>query len=76
MIKIEINLPYGYNSSDLRERICEKIPVTKSELSEIRILRRTLEVNKNGEFGYKTSVGISLGEEREAGLLKMKKKVS
>ena len=76
MIKIEINLPYGYNSSDLRDRICEKIPVTKSELSEIRILRRTLEVNKNGEFGYKTSVGISLGEEREAGLLKMKKKVS
>ncbi len=76
LIKIDITAPVGYTSEDIKEQISKKLPILKEEIKEIQKLRETLTVN--GEFGiyYRLTVGISLSPEREAGLLKMKKKVS
>ncbi len=76
MIKTEIMLPFGYTAEDIRTAITEKLPIGASELGETVILKRTLDLSDKKNIKYKMSVGISLSEEREAGLLKMKKKVS
>ena len=75
MIKTDIAVRVGYTVSDIKEKISEHIPVAHSELSDIRILKRTLNTRAEGGLEYKMTVGISLSPEREAGLLKMKKKV-
>ena len=76
MIKTDIKAPVGYSSEDIRAAVAERLPVDKSEIGEIEILKQTLSVGSDGGICYKLTVGISFSEEREAGLLKMKKKVS
>ncbi len=74
MIKTDVTVPVGYTDGDIRLSICERLPIEKEEIKEIRVLREKLDVGD--KITYKLSVGISLSPEREAGLLKMKKKVS
>ncbi len=76
MIKTDITLPFEYTADDIKMRIAEKLPIALNELSDVRILRRTLDISDKCGIKYKMTVGISLSEDREAGLLKMKKKVS
>ena len=76
MIKIDIILPVGYTVEDIKAALSEKLPIEKSEIREINILKKTLSVKSGAEICYKLTVGASFSEEREAGLLKMKKKVS
>ena len=52
-----------------------RIPVNREEIKEIRITKRTLNIADKSNIHYDMTVGISLSAEREAGLLKMKKKV-
>ena len=75
MIKTDIKVPVGYTAQDINDAIVSHIPVEKSELSNIKILKRTLETKDKGNIHYKMTVELSLDEEREAGLLKMRKKV-
>ncbi len=76
MIKTEIYLPIGYTTSDIRSAICARLPVEKDELGDVRLLRTTLDINDKSDIKYRATVGISLSEDREAGLLKMRKKVA
>ncbi|MBO5879683.1 MAG: FAD-dependent monooxygenase, partial [Clostridia bacterium] len=76
MIKTDISLPIGYTESDVKRAISEKLPVSADEIKEIRILKRTLQIDSAHKAEYRVSVGASFSEERECGLLKMKKKVS
>jgi len=76
MIKIDIAAPIGYDTQDLKNIISKSIPVSQHELSEIKILRRELALLDKSNIHYKMSVAISLSEERERGLLKMRKRVS
>ncbi len=76
MIKTDITLPVKYNTADIKAEIEKKLPISASELSDIVILRRALDASDKSDIRYKMSVGISLSPDREAGLLKMKKKVS
>lgn len=76
LIKTDITVPVGYTASDIKERICERLSVSKEEIKEIRKLKETLSVSSESGINYRLSVGVSFSCEREAGLLKMKKKVS
>ena len=75
MIKIDITAPIRYNSDFLKEEISRRIPVDVRELSEITVLKRSLDIKDKGDIHYKMTVGFSLSAEREAGLLKMRKLV-
>ena len=75
MIKTDIILPFGYTTDDIKNRLSSHLPIQKSEIKDIRIVKRTLKVDDSGVY-YKTTVAISLPEERENGLLKIRKKVS
>ncbi len=72
MIKTEITLPIKYNSNALLDAVKNALPLESVESSGIRILRRTLVSNGDGKPYYRATVGISLSEERERALLKIK----
>ncbi len=76
MIKTDITVPVGYSTEDVKCAISERLPVERSEIREICILKETLSVSSETGISYKLTVGASFSDEREAGLLKMKKKVS
>ena len=76
MIKIDIIAAVGYTAEDIKEQITKKLPIEKSEIKEVRILKETLKISAESGINYQLSIGVSVSAEREAGLLKMKKKVS
>ena len=76
MIKTDIEAPIRYCDNDIKSAITEKLPISREELLNICILKRTLSLGDKNNIHYKMTVGIELGEDREAGLLKMRKKVS
>ena len=76
MIKTDIKINVGYSIDDVKDALCSHLPVSRSELGEIRILRRRLNLSDKSKIHYDITVGISLSDERECGLMKMRKKVS
>ena len=76
MIRTDITVGIGYTEENLIAAVCAHLPVSADEISEIRILKRTLDSSDKSNFRYKMSVALSFSSEREAGLLKMRKKVS
>ena len=75
MIKTDVLLPIGYTESDIKTAICQRLPIESSEIKDTRILRQSLDISDKSAPIYRVSVGISLSDEREGGLLKMRKKV-
>ena len=75
MIKINISVKHGYNDGDIFDAVLSVIPIEKSEILDFKILKRAINITDSGVF-YKMTVALSLSEEREEGLLKMRKKVS
>ena len=75
MIKIEASVPVSYNTETLKDELLRHLPVEKSEIREIEIVKRALDVKKEGEIKYKMTLAASFSPEREAGLLKMRKTV-
>lgn len=76
MIKTDIKLKTDYTAEDIKAEVKDKLPLDESELSDIRILKRRLNISDRSNIFYDLSVGISLSEEREKSLLNMRKKVS
>ena len=74
MIKTDITVGIKYTIEDIKEAICCALPVEKKEIREIKIIKKQLKIDKEKSFAL--SLGIEFSPEREAGLLKMKKKVS
>lgn len=75
MIKTDVRVPVGYSAEDIKSAVISHLPIKKDELSNIRIIKRTLDTKDKGNIHYKMTVELSLDPEREAGLLKMRKKV-
>ena len=75
MIKTEIRLPLDYSGEDIKKAIAEHLPVGRDEIRNYKLIRREL-VSLDGGFFYNVRIGVEFSPEREAGLLKMKKKVS
>lgn len=76
MIKTDVRVPIGYRLRDIEDALLSHLPLEQRELSDIQIIKRTLDVKDKGDIHYKMTVALSLSEEREAELLKMRKKVS
>ena len=76
MIKTDIKLPFNYTDGDIFSAISARLPVKKEEILDMKIVKRSLDISDKADIHYTATVGISLSPEREAGLLKMKKKVS
>ncbi len=74
MIKTDLILPLEYSLFDVKELISEKLPVKPEEIKEVKIAKRTLDFSGE-KIVYKASVGFSLDENREDGLLKIRNKV-
>jgi len=74
MIKTDILVKAEYNKKDIIDAVCERLPVSADEIRSVEILKKALRID--GGFFYALTVGLELSYEREAGLLKMKKKVS
>ncbi|MBE6645124.1 MAG: hypothetical protein E7612_07090 [Ruminococcaceae bacterium] len=75
MIKTDVRVPIGYSKEDIKAAVALHIPVKTDEIKELRIIKRTLDLGDKSDIAYKMTVALSLDSEREAGLLKMRKKV-
>lgn len=75
MIKTDVKVPIGYKREDVISALEARLPIKASEVKELRIVKQALNLSDKKNMFYDLSVAISLSEEREAGLLKMKKKV-
>ncbi len=76
MIKTDIKVPHGYSKSDIFCALEGRLPLSRDEISDIQIIRRSLNISDKSDIHYDMTVGLSLSAEREAGLLKMRKKVA
>lgn len=76
MIEIKIRLPLDYTDADIRARACEILPIAPEEILKTELLHRRLDLEVKPPEEYIARVALSLSPEREAGLLKMKKRVS
>lgn len=76
MIKTEITLPLKYNSEDVRLAVLGALPVNDGELGDVRLIKRTLCFDDSTAPHYKATVAFSVSEEREMGLLRLKRRVS
>ncbi len=75
MIKLDIILPIEYSADVIKDAVLSRIPVSREEILDYRILRRTLDLSDTSAPRYKCTVALCFSEEREAGLLKMRKTV-
>ena len=75
MIKTDIISDVQYNTDSIKNQICSLLPIQKEEITDLSIVKKVLKF-EDGRPMYALSVALSLSPEREAGLLKMKKKVS
>ncbi|MBR2343313.1 MAG: FAD-binding protein [Clostridia bacterium] len=76
MIKTDIILPIKYNTDIILEQIAERLPtLSREEIREMHLVRRSLDLTPTDAPVYRATVALTLDPEREAGLLKMRKKV-
>ncbi len=75
MIKTNIKIRHGYTEDDLVSAVCGTLPVTKDEINSLRIIKRKTNINNGKDLCYDVTLELGLSPEREAGLMKMKKKV-
>ena len=76
MIKTDIFVPVKYTTDDIKTAIQAALPLGTDELSDLTVLKRRLLLSDKSDIKYKMTVGITLSEDREAGLLKIRKKLS
>ncbi len=75
MVKIDITLPLGYTSRDIKDEICRFLPLSHDEIKDEELIKRTLDLSDIDIPKYKCTVAFCASPEREAGLLKMRNKV-
>ena len=75
MIKTDITLSFNYTTEEIYSALTMRLPIERSEIKDVRIVKRSLDASDKSDIHYKLTVGVELSAEREAGLLKMKKKV-
>ena len=76
MIKTDIKLPFNYTTEDIYSALTARLPIERSEIKDLKIVKRALNISDKSDIHYDAAIAVGLSEEREAGLLKMKKKVS
>ncbi len=75
MVEVTVCLPCPYTDEDVRRAVLEAFPMPEEELLALEIRKEILLTQNKPHLFYRLHVGITATKEREAGLLKMKKKV-
>ncbi len=75
MIKTDIRVSADFKESDIISAVSERLGLGKNEFSLVKIVRSHLDFSDKSNIHYKLTVAIEASPEREAGLLKMRKKV-
>lgn len=75
MIKLDIILPIKYSAEAIKDAVLSRIPISREELTDYRLIRRTLDLSDTTAPKYKCTVALDFSPDREAGLLKMRKTV-
>lgn len=66
MIRLhEITLPLGYSEEDLYNAAAKAAGIKRNELSEVRLLRRSVDARRKSDVHFSASVGIESRRERE-----------
>ncbi|MBQ8880457.1 MAG: hypothetical protein IJY69_06440 [Clostridia bacterium] len=76
MIKTNVKLPTDYSEADIIDRITAALPVSRDEIGEVTVVRRTLNVKDKENVHYDMTVAFCLSSDREESLLKLRKRVS
>lgn len=76
MVKTDVNLPLKYNSDDVMNAVVDRLPIRREDIKELRLLRSSLDLSDKASPSYKISVGISLDDQIEARLLRIRKRAS
>ena len=76
MIKTSIIAPVKYTNDLLAEIVARELEFPRDEITSVAIRKRTLDLSDKSSPVYKMTVAFAASPEREAGLLKMKKRVS
>lgn len=76
MVKTDIILPTDYNTDTVRAAIAHTLGFDGSEITEVQLVKRSLVIRGGEAPHYRATAAFSASEERERGLLKMRKKVS
>ena len=76
MVKCEIILPFGYCEGDILSGTSDRLGIDISEIISYRIVRESLDLSEKPNIKCKITVAIEVSAEREAGLLKMRKKTA
>ena len=76
MIRTNIILPLKYDNELVAQRIADSLGFPRAEISSLELRRLALDVTDKANPCYKATVAFSAPPEREAGLLKMKKRVT
>ena len=76
MIQTEIRLPLRYTDADIETALRAQLPLGGEPILNIIKLRRALKGGVEEARYYALRIAFSVSEEKEAGLLKMKKKVA
>ena len=59
MVKLEIKTDTNYNEENIKDAIALAFPVEKSEIKEIRILKKVLKIDAKKEFVLTLGVEFS-----------------
>ncbi len=76
MIKTDVRLELSYTDDDVIDALTRRLPISRSEIKHIGIRKRKLNIKDRSDPHYLATVAVALTPKREAGLLKMKKKVA
>lgn len=74
MVRLDVAVPVGYTEEDIVRSVLSRLPIEREELHELHVLHERL-LTVDGAFSMRLTVAFSASEEREHGLLKMRKTV-
>ena len=74
MLKVDVTLPIKYSMEDVKSAISSYLPIDASDISDVEILKRSLDLTCTKKPVYKAQVAFSTDSEREAGLKKIRNK--
>ena len=63
MIKTDISVTLGYTDDDIKDALVDSLPIQRSEILEISILKKMLKLDSD-KAEYRLSVGVSFSQER------------
>lgn len=76
MIEIRATLPIGYTEADIIRAVREQIPIAPEEIHSAAVRYEQLVTDERPHLYYRVRIGVCASPEKEAGLLKMRKRVS